>query len=168
VSGSHIVASSNQTVDKVESVLASTKYNVRDLHFPRHYSCFSGYLKMWQLASPHIQDYDVIILDEAQDCSECVRDIIEQQRSHTALVFVGDPHRQLYNSHYRTNALENVEYTHTYYLTQVSYCVERWLFYACWIVCLCGEAGKITLSKFLHIISDIFYTFFNITLFVIA
>ena len=36
-------------------------------------------------------------------------------------VFVGDPHQQIYSFKGASNALEKINFTHSYYLTQVTY-----------------------------------------------
>jgi len=89
--------------------------------FPLDSSHFSGYLKMWQLTSPNIHGFDVIVLDDAQECSECMRDILERQRHHTALVFMGDSQQRISRFEKTRSARRNAEYTtYTYQLTQVT------------------------------------------------
>ncbi|XP_076815200.1 F-box DNA helicase 1-like isoform X3 [Clavelina lepadiformis] len=76
------------------------------------------YLKQWQLSEPEILGYDVILLDEAQDCTECMRDLLIRQLPHAALVFVGDTHQQIYGFRRAYDALLAIPPTHSYYLTQ--------------------------------------------------
>nr|XP_026690280.1 F-box DNA helicase 1 isoform X2 [Ciona intestinalis] len=76
------------------------------------------YLKMWQMKNPLVSQYDVILLDEAQDCSECMRDILVKQTKHATLVLVGDSHQQIYGFRHARDALTLVRHTHSYYLTQ--------------------------------------------------
>lgn len=64
-----------------------------------------GYLKLWQLSGPKILDYDVIMRDEAQDLTDCMLDIVKRQMPHCSLVFVGDPHQQIYGFRRARNAL---------------------------------------------------------------
>jgi len=100
---------------------------------------------MWQLTSPDIYGYDVIMLDEAQDCSECMRDILERQQRHTALVFVGDSHQQIYAFRKARDALMNVNHTHTYYLTQVRWCIDKCFSIAsCFDFTMCFSATVFT------------------------
>jgi len=90
--------------------------------FPLDSSHFSGYLKMWQLTSPHIDGYDVIVVDDAQECSECMLYILKHQRHHTAQVFMGDSQQRIYGFEKTRSARRNAEYTtHTYQLTQVTW-----------------------------------------------
>ena len=85
--------------------------------------CFSGYLKLWQMSSPVIDGYDVILLDEAQDCTECMRGILEEQLGRCALVLVGDSHQQIYGFRRASDALVTMPASHSYYLTQVGFVI---------------------------------------------
>lgn len=108
---------------------------------------FPGYLKLWQLQSPkpRLSDqYDVIFIDEAQDCTpgtpprghitfyttqvlgsnfsllasnSVIMDVLLSQ--HCGKILVGDPHQQIYTFRGAVNALNIVCHTHIYYLTQV-------------------------------------------------
>ncbi|XP_051889779.1 F-box DNA helicase 1 isoform X1 [Pristis pectinata] len=49
-----------------------------------------GYLKLWQLNKPSLSQFDVILVDEAEDCSP---DIILSQKC--GKILVGDPHQQI-------------------------------------------------------------------------
>ncbi|KAJ8006953.1 hypothetical protein DPEC_G00112550 [Dallia pectoralis] len=75
-----------------------------------------GYLKLWQLQRPCLDQYDVIFIDEAQDCTPAIMDIMLPQRC--GKVLVGDPHQQIYLFRGAVNALHLVEHTHLFYLTQ--------------------------------------------------
>jgi hypothetical protein len=46
------------------------------------------YIKMWQLTSPKLSKYDVIIFDEAQDANGAVADVIERQSCQK--IYIGD------------------------------------------------------------------------------
>ncbi|KAI4888154.1 hypothetical protein NFI96_029761, partial [Prochilodus magdalenae] len=94
-----------------------------------------GYLKLWQLERPSLKQYDIIMIDEAQDCSPvCVyvliMDILLSQPC--AKILVGDPHQQIYSFRGAVNALHTVSHTHLYYLTQAVCAVMtvKW-----WTVC---------------------------------
>ncbi|XP_077399338.1 F-box DNA helicase 1 isoform X2 [Vanacampus margaritifer] len=78
-----------------------------------------GYLKLWQLQKPKVRlsdQYDVIFIDEAQDCTPTIMDVLLIQRC--GKILVGDPHQQIYTFRGAINALQTVEHTHIYYLTQ--------------------------------------------------
>ncbi|KAM8982099.1 F-box DNA helicase 1 isoform X1 [Sarcophilus harrisii] len=75
-----------------------------------------GYLKLWQLSKPSFGAYDAIFVDEAQDCTPAIIDIILSQPC--GKIFVGDPHQQIYTFRYAINALFAVPHTHLFYLTQ--------------------------------------------------
>ncbi|XP_041110648.1 F-box DNA helicase 1 [Polyodon spathula] len=75
-----------------------------------------GNLKLWQLKRPCLNQYDVIFIDEAQDCTPAIMDIILSQSC--GKILVGDPHQQIYTFRGAVNALYEVPHTHIYYLTQ--------------------------------------------------
>lgn len=64
------------------------------------------YFKMFQL-SKSILFYDIILIDEAQDLSEVMLDVLNRQKA--VRVFVGDSFQQIYAFRYAINALEKVE-----------------------------------------------------------
>ncbi|XP_008285207.1 F-box DNA helicase 1 [Stegastes partitus] len=83
------------------------------------YMTHDGYLKLWQLQDPKpcLSDiYDAIFIDEAQDCTPAVMDVLLSQ--HCGKILVGDPHQQIYTFRGAVNALHMVDHTHIYYLTQ--------------------------------------------------
>ncbi|XP_018602985.1 F-box DNA helicase 1 isoform X2 [Scleropages formosus] len=80
-----------------------------------HHMTHDGYLKLWQLQKPRLDKYDVIFIDEAQDCSPAIMDIMLSQKC--GKVLVGDPHQQIYTFRGAVNALQLVQHTHLYYLT---------------------------------------------------
>uniref|UniRef100_A0A3B4BUM4 DNA 3'-5' helicase n=1 Tax=Pygocentrus nattereri TaxID=42514 RepID=A0A3B4BUM4_PYGNA len=75
-----------------------------------------GYLKLWQLQKPILKEYDIIMIDEAQDCSPVIMDIWLSQPC--AKIFVGDAHQQIYAFKGAVNAMHTIPHTHLYYLTQ--------------------------------------------------
>ncbi|XP_029471363.1 F-box DNA helicase 1 isoform X2 [Rhinatrema bivittatum] len=75
-----------------------------------------GYLKLWQLTKPCLSSYDVIFVDEAQDCTPAVIDIVLSQAC--GKIFVGDPHQQIYSFRGAVSALHQVQHTRLFYLTQ--------------------------------------------------
>uniref|UniRef100_F7CMU2 F-box DNA helicase 1 n=1 Tax=Ornithorhynchus anatinus TaxID=9258 RepID=F7CMU2_ORNAN len=75
-----------------------------------------GYLKLWQLSKPHLTRYGAIFIDEAQDCTPVILDIVLSQQA--GKIFVGDPHQQIYSFRGAVNALLQVPHTHLFYLTQ--------------------------------------------------
>ncbi|XP_071373973.1 F-box DNA helicase 1 [Centroberyx affinis] len=84
-----------------------------------YYMTHDGYLKLWQLKNPKpclSEDYDVIFIDEAQDCTPAILDVLLSQRC--GKILVGDPHQQIYTFRGAVNALRTVQHTHLYYLTQ--------------------------------------------------
>lgn len=53
-----------------------------------------SYLKLWQLSRPRLDRYDYILLDEAQDTTPALIDVIARQPSRK--VIVGDQHQSIY------------------------------------------------------------------------
>jgi len=72
------------------------------------------YLKMFHLSKP-ILFYDIILIDEAQDLSGVMLDVLKMQKA--SRVFVGDTFQQIYSFRYAINALEKIDCTE-YSLTQ--------------------------------------------------
>lgn len=64
-----------------------------------------GYLKLYQLLNQKL-DYDIIMLDEAQDSTECMLQIIKKQK-HSIKYLVGDCHQQIYGFRNVCNIFEN-------------------------------------------------------------
>ncbi|XP_047431382.1 F-box DNA helicase 1 isoform X2 [Mugil cephalus] len=84
-----------------------------------YYMTHDGYLKLWQLQDPkpRLSDrYDALFIDEAQDCTPAVMDVLLSQSC--GKILVGDPHQQIYTFRGAVNALHATEHTHIYYLTQ--------------------------------------------------
>ncbi len=78
-----------------------------------------GYLKLWQLTYPNLQEqipHDVLLVDEGQDMNPAMLDVFRRQNTNRFIV--GDPHQQIYVFRGAVNALERVDCTHTYHLTQ--------------------------------------------------
>lgn len=75
------------------------------------------YLKHWQLQNPIIHT-DFILYDEAQDASGVMLAILEQQMKHgTQVIFVGDPHQQIYAWRGAVNAMKQLDIDESF-LTQ--------------------------------------------------
>lgn len=68
-----------------------------------------GYLKLYQLSRPDLgRNYDVIMIDEAQDCNGATLAIIEGCTG-CSKIYVGDPHQQIYGWRGSINALDLVK-----------------------------------------------------------
>lgn len=100
-----------------------------------------GYLKLWQLSKPQISGYDAIFVDEAQDCTPAIVDIVQSQNC--GKILVGDPHQQIYTFRGAVNTLYLVPHSHVYYLTQ-SFRFGPEIAYvgATILEGTCGEAGR--------------------------
>jgi superfamily I DNA/RNA helicase len=72
------------------------------------------YLKMFQLSKPSLF-YDIILIDEAQDLSGVMLDVLQTQKA--SRVFVGDTFQQIYAFRYAINALDKIDCVE-YSLTQ--------------------------------------------------
>ncbi|XP_074554776.1 F-box DNA helicase 1 [Halichoeres trimaculatus] len=103
-----------QDARMIWSKMKDHKEKGKDAYFMTH----DGYLKLWQLRDPKpkLSKYDVIFIDEAQDCTPAIMDVLLSQPCGKMLV--GDPHQQIYTFKGAVNALQVVDHTHIYYLTQ--------------------------------------------------
>lgn len=86
-----------------------------------HY--FLGYLKLFQLSGVNFADcayrhWDVVLIDEAQDLSLAIIDLVKKATS-CAKIIVGDPNQQIYSFRGATNAIPMLEADHTFFLTRV-------------------------------------------------
>ncbi|XP_030575775.1 F-box DNA helicase 1 isoform X2 [Archocentrus centrarchus] len=128
VPSSHVTHKGNRKIiDEHEKVLvvhdAQRIWNkMKDLNEKSkeaYYMIHDGYLKLWQLSDPKpcLSDvYNALFIDEAQDCTPAIMDVLLSQRC--GKILVGDPHQQIYTFRGAVNALNYVEHTHIYYLTQ--------------------------------------------------
>lgn len=66
------------------------------------------YLKLYQLLKPVISK-DVIYVDEFQDTTPCMLDIIMRQAEHAQIVMVGDPRQAIYGWRGAVNAMQMVQ-----------------------------------------------------------
>lgn len=67
------------------------------------------YLKMYQLSKPVIAGYKVLYVDEFQDTTPCVLDIVMNQKDHMKIVMVGDARQAIYGWRGAVNAMLMVE-----------------------------------------------------------
>jgi superfamily I DNA/RNA helicase len=67
------------------------------------------YLKQYQLSKPDIGNYQVLYVDEFQDTSPCVMDIVLRQRDKMKVVMVGDRRQAIYGWRGAINAMEETE-----------------------------------------------------------
>ena len=65
------------------------------------------YLKMFQFTKT-VLNYDIILVDEAQDTSGVMQSIINRQ-AHAQRIFVGDSYQQIYAFRHAVNSLDRVE-----------------------------------------------------------
>jgi len=80
------------------------------------------YLKLFQLDTPRLP-YDYILIDEAQDLTDCVIDIVRQQPA--TQVFVGDSHQQIYSWRGAVDSLQKLSGNAQHlYLTQSFRCPQ--------------------------------------------
>ena len=80
-----------------------------------------GYLKKFQLLRPELTEFDVIMLDEVQDCTDCILDIVLNQTHRATCLFVGDVYQKIYGFRYVNNPfryiLERAPNARLYYLS---------------------------------------------------
>jgi hypothetical protein len=65
----------------------------------------NGYLKLWTLTGPVLKT-DYVLLDEAQDTNPVVLGVLAGQRAQ--VVYVGDPHQQIYEWRGAVNAMNKI------------------------------------------------------------
>jgi len=76
-----------------------------------------GYLKLYQLSNPDIsKEYDMIMIDEAQDSNPAVVELVNGQRC--SKVWIGDDHQSIYQFRGSSNAFKSITIDHEYYLSQ--------------------------------------------------
>ena len=66
------------------------------------------YLKMYQLSKPVLAGFDVLYVDEFQDTTPCVLDIVLQQKDRMKIVVVGDQYQAIYGWRGAVNAMKQV------------------------------------------------------------
>lgn len=67
------------------------------------------YLKLYQLSKPDFSGFDIVYVDEFQDTTPCVLDIILNQKGKRKIVMVGDARQAIYGWRGAVNAMELVE-----------------------------------------------------------
>ncbi|XP_078409157.1 F-box DNA helicase 1 [Cetorhinus maximus] len=81
-----------------------------------YFMTHEGYLKLWQLSKPSLSQFDVILLDEAEDCSPVIMDIVLSQKC--GKILVADPHQQTSGFKDTVDALLKAHRPHLFHLTQ--------------------------------------------------
>lgn len=94
-----------EDVYKAAVALWDLRINTRSNILAEH----DTYMKLYQLSNPNLKQYDIIMLDEAQDTSDCVIDIVRQQKE-TQVVIVGDSKQQIYEFRGAVDALDKFDY----------------------------------------------------------
>jgi len=83
------------------------------------------YLKLYQLSNP-VLDYDYVLVDEAQDITPCMINIVVGQKS--KLICVGDEHQAIYSWRGAVNSLQYLRDnydTSVFYLSKSFRCPEK-------------------------------------------
>ncbi|KAF1668358.1 F-box DNA helicase 1, partial [Aptenodytes patagonicus] len=128
-SGQSLFIRGKTVLQTLENFFASSDEEICEAHTPVSFRNTHGqrepvsqvekkvrYLKLWQLSKPQLSGYDAIFVDEAQDCTPAIIDIVQSQKC--GIILVGDPHQQIYTFRGAVNTLCLVRHTHVYYLTQ--------------------------------------------------
>ncbi|XP_060541168.1 F-box DNA helicase 1-like [Pantherophis guttatus] len=106
-----IVEKAEQIWDKMKALGATEE---------EYYMTFSGYLKLWQLQKPSLstdtERYDVIMVDEAQDCTHAMMNIVLSQTC--GVILVENPHQQIYTFRGADNTVLDVPNSRIFHLTQ--------------------------------------------------
>jgi F-box protein 18 (helicase) len=103
---------SSDTLDKSTDKMVDTLWE-KMFHTKTLKTTHDAYLKQYQKSLPDLREYDVIMLDEVQDCTDCILHILTQQH-HATRLFVGDVYQKIYGFrhvndpfHYITNITNN-------------------------------------------------------------
>lgn len=67
------------------------------------------YLKMYQLSKPVLAGFDVLYVDEFQDTTPCVLDIVMNQKGRMKIIMVGDARQAIYGWRGAVNAMKMVD-----------------------------------------------------------
>lgn len=100
-------------VQKYAKILWEARTNLASPVLATH----DTYLKLYQLSKPALKGYDVIYVDEFQDTTPCVLDIIMNQRKTSKIVMVGDNRQAIYGWRGAVNAMRMAR-CDTFYLTK--------------------------------------------------
>lgn len=95
---------SKHLIDRFNIYVNSDKREITENDVQRVWDCMfctrqikvshDAYLKYYQLQNPKLE-YDIIMLDEVQDCTDCILDILMSQ--HCTRIVVGDRYQQIYS-----------------------------------------------------------------------
>eukprot|EP00105_Crassostrea_gigas_P046516 XP_019930664.1 PREDICTED: F-box DNA helicase 1-like [Crassostrea gigas] len=124
-------------VDKRQGYVKDAEFlweKMKDLRNPNLPMTHDGYLKLYQLYRPRLSNYDCILIDEAQDLTPAISDLLLSQPQ--AKILVGDPHQKIYSFRGAVNALQQIRASFIFYLTQsfrfgpeiaqvAAYCIEE-------------------------------------------
>lgn len=84
--------------------LWSERTNLRSCVLATH----DTYLKQYQLSKPILAGFDVLYVDEFQDTTPCVLDIVMNQKGHMKIIMVGDARQAIYGWRGAVNAMKMV------------------------------------------------------------
>ncbi|XP_052213566.1 F-box DNA helicase 1-like isoform X20 [Dreissena polymorpha] len=128
ISVSHVPSTKlNEKTGQKEQIDIQTKQNLvsdaniiwakmKDFNENSVFMTHDGYLKLYQLSRPRLSKYDCILIDEAQDLTPAITDILLGQPQ--GKILVGDPHQQIYSFRGAVNAMEMIQADTVFYLTQ--------------------------------------------------
>jgi hypothetical protein len=107
-----IAEKSQAKMDYTESIILSTAQKLwrdrTDVNSPV-LATHDTYLKMYQLSKPVLAGYKILYVDEFQDTTPCVLDIVLNQQKHMKIVMVGDARQAIYGWRGAVNAMQMVQ-----------------------------------------------------------
>jgi len=102
---------SSDTLDDPTNAHALALWNATD-----HKVAHDAYLKAFQRSRPTLAEYDVILLDEVQDCTDCILNLVMHQ-THATRLFVGDVYQKIYGFRHVGNPFQYITEKHRPYGT---------------------------------------------------
>ena len=114
---------SKHTKFKIETITGNFNNNYffplvdklwRDMLMKRFPMTHDGYVKLFLMKNVQLE-YDIIMIDEAQDINDCMLRFLMKQKG--SKIFVGDKHQKIYGFRNTSNVLDE-EHNKTFYLNQ--------------------------------------------------
>jgi hypothetical protein len=107
INDSMTIDQARRALTDFEMFCASDRHDTPGPIFSRPKVPHDAYLKLFQMSQPLLDEYDIIMLDEVQDCTDCILDIVLRQ-THATRLFVGDVYQKIYGFRHVNNPFEYI------------------------------------------------------------